>query len=867
MSPWQLGISLLALAPKLKMLPDAVSHNAAISACEKVGAWEQALDLLQDLRRLGLLSTLSFNAAISACARTFRWDLALLLREDLASCGLQPDLITYSSLISACEKGLVWRRALAIFSELSWGEDPGTGKREGIKPDLVLCNAVISACEKGQQWEKALWLVMTLRKLGPSPDAVSYSAAISACSKSAWPWALWLFTHAGDVTLPAASAALGAVARARRWQVALALASLMRQRGALDAGTLALVADASGSSGQLPGIMEEARGLLLRQVRSERKKCAGLTPSPHVSEVNFLECELRDLRRKEPAAQPAQKDNLQDYRSEYVFQNETPGVCFEELDPESAASSQSAQSWQSQTAGLDHKLRKQHTVTEVLRRQHEAMPHVEASRILESLEGLQGVQEPRIFTTEAMPGLLSDTPSEFIRRYQGLSRFQKLQMFLQSHQFEMIIFFVLCLNVLWMAFQLQVTGSAGGFLLGLVEDPAMRPGEEGNWESFFVVGDLIFAGIFTLDVLLRICVLRLKFWKVPMNFVDVAVSATTLAEVTLYYTLTLPVNPIFFRLLRIGKLVRAVRMVTMTSMLGSLQLLVKCLAASKDMLFWSFCLLTFVQCIAGMILGTLCTEFIHDETKDDKLREMVWRYYGTFTRTILTLFEIMFANWGPPCRVLVDHVSEVFSVFFLLYRCVLGFAVLNVVNAVFVQQTMRTASSDEELAYKQRQKELALYTKKVKRLFQNMDSTGDGAINLEEFSKLVQSPKLKFWMSQLELEYHDLLSLFEFLDNGDGQITLTEFIEGAGRLRGTAKAIDIWRVETKVEVLFEEVLHMLRGPESDTPDPVPMVSRKSSVQDVFNTSLFRFMKSNTHDHKTPSPTPLVRTEPQSPRAE
>ena len=27
-------------------------------------------------------------------------------------------------------------------------------------------------------------------------------------------------------------------------------------------------------------------------------------------------------------------------------------------------------------------------------------------------------------------------------------------------------------------------------------------------------------------------------------------------------------------------------------------------------------------------------------------------------------------------------------------------------------------------------------------------------------------------MSQLELEYHDLLSLFEFLDNGDGEITL-----------------------------------------------------------------------------------------------
>ena len=37
--------------------------------------------------------------------------------------------------------------------------------------------------------------------------------------------------------------------------------------------------------------------------------------------------------------------------------------------------------------------------------------------------------------------------------------------------------------------------------------------------------------------------------------------------------------------------------------------------------------------------------------------------------------EILFANWSPPCRVLVDNVSEWFSIFFLVYRCIIGFAV------------------------------------------------------------------------------------------------------------------------------------------------------------------------------------------------
>lgn len=88
------------------------------------------------------------------------------------------------------------------------------------------------------------------------------------------------------------------------------------------------------------------------------------------------------------------------------------------------------------------------------------------------------------------------------------------------------------------------------------------------------------------------------------------------------------------------------------------------------------------------------------------------------------------------------------------------------------------ATSDEQLAFKQKERELANYTRKVKNLFATMDQSGDGVINFEEFAKLVKSPMLQFLLSQwlgelhvlacachwdatrLDLEYHDLLSLF-----------------------------------------------------------------------------------------------------------
>ncbi|CAJ1423454.1 unnamed protein product [Effrenium voratum] len=385
--------------------------------------------------------------------------------------------------------------------------------------------------------------------------------------------------------------------------------------------------------------------------------------------------------------------------------------------------------------------RKVPTLSAAIAKQHGNLREMHAEEIIEAMDKSGEVEllfkesdlrkMIRKSNTTYMP---AETASEREERLKTMSRMDIFSEFLQSNTYEMIMALCLCINVFWMAFELQFEGAITGYGLGVY--PSRVSEEDMNgWNTFFLVGDIFFTALFAFDVFLRIFMLKLAFWKVWMNYVDVAVTATSLIEVTIFYAATLPVNPVLFRLLRIGKLARAIRMVTMTSVLASLQLLVKCLASSSNMLFWSFCLLTFVQCVAGLIISTLCLEFIADESADLALR------------TLLLL----------PAAPAADDA---------------GFAVLNIINAVFVQQTMKTASSDEEIAFKQKEKDIQAYTRKVKKMFQTMDTSGDGAINLHEFSKLVQSPKLKFWMGQLELEYHDLLSLFEFLDNGDGEITL-----------------------------------------------------------------------------------------------
>ncbi|CAE7882461.1 unnamed protein product, partial [Symbiodinium sp. KB8] len=105
---------------------------------------------------------------------------------------------------------------------------------------------------------------------------------------------------------------------------------------------------------------------------------------------------------------------------------------------------------------------------------------------------------------------------------------------------------------------------------------------------------------------------------------------------------------------------------------------------------------------------------------------------------------------------------------------------------------------------------------KLQNMFLALDTSGDGLLSWEEFNEAISSPKMAFWMSQLELESSDLKSLFTLLDGGDGLISVNEFMEGATRLRGPAKSIDV----AKLLMLCTKTEKTLKGTQPKLKDHV-----------------------------------------------
>lgn len=150
----------------------------------------------------------------------------------------------------------------------------------------------------------------------------------------------------------------------------------------------------------------------------------------------------------------------------------------------------------------------------------------------------------------------------------------------------------------------------------------------------------------------------------------------------------------------------------------------------------------------------------------------------------------------------------------MIYRCAVCYAVLNVVQAVFIQQTVAQAKREESYIINAKQRNKEEFMAKLQTIFMLVDSSGDGKLNQAEFDDMMKNEAILKALSVLDIDISEARGLFKLLDDGDGEMSAEEFSSGLKRLQGGATAMDMQYVMgcvRRLEQRLEEFWSRLEG--------------------------------------------------------
>ena len=169
--------------------PDAVAFVLAISACARGGAWRDGSRLLDEYKVSGSPEDVAvFTAAVRGCELAGEYSTAFMLVERMRQLGVQPNEMTFASLLGACATACAqadddasrqapFQKAMRLLRVLR--KDSST-----VDPNIQIYNAALRVCTEAHEIERAFQLMDELTSAdGLEPNVVSYGTLMAACER------------------------------------------------------------------------------------------------------------------------------------------------------------------------------------------------------------------------------------------------------------------------------------------------------------------------------------------------------------------------------------------------------------------------------------------------------------------------------------------------------------------------------------------------------------------------------------------------------------------------------------------------------------------------------------------------------------
>lgn len=361
----------------------------------------------------------------------------------------------------------------------------------------------------------------------------------------------------------------------------------------------------------------------------------------------------------------------------------------------------------------------------------------------------------------------------------------------QEWWFDAFFCSMIFLNTIVLAAEVQFHGHQRGYELG---HPRFRSPIEPEFpgaEDAFAVFEWIFGVVFTLEVLVKIFGYRLNFIYEAWNWCDAIIVCFWLSSVILTDVVSGHTDSML-KLARMARLLRLLRLVRAIKGFDSLYIMTTAMKGSLSVLWWSFVLLMIVQTMFGFFVTQVLEAFyFNNDGHPIEHRLEVFAYFGTTVRCMFTMFELTLANWPTAARVLVEYVSEWYTIVTVVHKLTIGFAVIGVINGVFMQETFKVAATDDFVMLRQKERDRRLHMSKMELLFKQADDDGNGVLEPDEFRRVLTNVKVKTWLAAQDLRVEDGDKLFKLIDlDCDEGLTAEELVMGVERLKGPARSID-----------------------------------------------------------------------------
>jgi hypothetical protein len=368
----------------------------------------------------------------------------------------------------------------------------------------------------------------------------------------------------------------------------------------------------------------------------------------------------------------------------------------------------------------------------------------------------------------------------------------------RSTFFELSMAVIILLNTFCIAAEAQYKGVKSGYDYNLA--PGNLEPVDKSWpgaEGVFLGLEWFFGVLFTVELVLKIVAIPREFSKDVWSPIDIVVVVCFWLE---RLSNDLPFPPTMIRMARLARLLRFLRVVKTINGFASLYLILQSIKGSVSALFWSSVVLVLVEMMFAVALNLLMTMYWEDqssETLED--RQELFEYFGTFSKSLLTMMEMLMGNWFEITRILT-RFNELFMIFGICHQLIVGFAVLEVISGVFLNETFKVAALDDSIMLNEVRRAARAESAKLTEFFLMADTNGDGRVALEEMKAVLDSESVMDWLSAMGLDLGDIDQVFVMLDTDrDGQISCEELVKGASMLKKPARAVDVATLQRTLE--------------------------------------------------------------------